>query len=186
MKVFGVFLIICMIASVLAACEPVPSVTQTSDPSPPASIDKTRLWVLIQASRFGDGSRCSNYFRAPHDERYRSRAEACLVWTLDFADYLQLNGLPTVRATHLRDPSYWQWFETFRQAVLECQHQYVPQAFNANETEAERLKRTAAKYACDPYQDARKNSKQSLEDLGIRFAAKAAHTRFEYPTAVEQ
>ena len=164
------WLIVVLAAAVLAACEPAPPGEQAAvGDSPIASFDKTRLWILVRAARVGDGRKCADYYRAPDDVRYRGLQQTCEAWTLNFADYLRLNGLPSIEAAHLRDLVYWEWYETTRQSILDCQSKYVPTGFNADETQEQRLTRTKAKYACDPWDDATKNDKQSPEDLGIQF-----------------
>ena len=103
------------------------------------------------------------------DPRYRGLQQTCEAWTLNFADYLRVNGLPTIEAAHLRELVYWEWFETTRQAVLDCKQQYVSQGFNPDETTAQHLAKNEASNRCDPWDEATKNDKQSPEDLGIRF-----------------
>ena len=155
-------------AAVLTACDPAPPGQEEAvGDSPIASFDKDRLWLLLKASRVGDGRQCGDFYRAPDDVRYRGLADSCEAWTLNFADYLKLNGLPSVEAAHLRELVYWEWFETTRQSILDCQTQYVDQSF-MNRPEAERLQRNTSRNACDPFDNARKNNKQTPEDLGIR------------------
>ena len=155
-------------AVVLTACEPQPVEQEAVGPSPIASFDKTRLWILVRAARLGDGRKCADYYRAPDDVRYRGLAQSCEAWTLNFADYLRINGLPTIEAAHLRDLVYWEWFETTKQTIQDCTSQYVPRGFQKRtgaEVQAERTNRNA----CDPYDDALNNNKQTPEDLGVRF-----------------
>ncbi len=164
------WLIVVLAATVLAACEPAPPGEQAAvGDSPIASFDKTRLWILVRAARVGDGRKCADYYRAPDDVRYRGLQQTCEAWALNFTDYLRLNGLPSIEAAHLRELVYWEWYETTRQSIQECRSSHTPKGFNAEETEEERLGRTNARNACDPYDDARNNNKQTPEDLGIRF-----------------
>lgn len=176
------WLFVLLVIVALTACEPQQAAQEAVGASPIGSFDKTRLWILLKASRVGDGRRCSNFFRVPNDPRYIGRAKTCEAWTLDFTDYLRLNGLSTLEPAHLRDPVYWQWFENTRQSILDCQQRYVPKGFDATETQDQRLARTEAKYACDPYDNARKNNKQTPDDLGIRFTGRADHMEFDVLT----
>ena len=164
------WIIVVLAVAVLTACEPAPpGEEETVGDSPIASFDKDRLWILVKASRVGDGRQCGDFYRTPADPRYRGLQQTCEAWTLNFADYLRVNGLPTIEAAHLRELVYWEWFETTRQAVLDCKQQYVSQGFNPDETTAQHLAKNEASNRCDPWDDATKNNKQSPNDLGIRF-----------------
>ena len=156
-------------AAVLTACDPAPPGQEEAvGDSPIASFDKDRLWILVRATRLGDGRKCADYYRAPDDVRYRGLADTCEAWTLNFADYLKLNGLPTIEAAHLRELVYWEWYDTTRQAIQDCRAQYASQGFDPDKTSGQRLAETKARNTCDPWDEATKNNKQTPEDLGIR------------------
>lgn len=160
-----------LVASLLTACEPAPPGEEEAvGDSPIASFDKTRLWILVKAARVGDGRKCADYYRTPDDVRYKGLAQTCEAWSLNFADYLKLNGLPTVEAAHLRDLIYWDWFEQTKQRVADCRKGLGTLTGKTNEQQ--RVAHREARNACDPYDDARKNKKQTPEDLGIRFTGK--------------
>ena len=162
------WLIVVFAAAVLAACEPAPPGEQAAvGDSPIASFDKTRLWILVRAARVGDGRKCADYYRAPDDVRYRGLQQTCEAWTLNFADYLQLNGLPSVKAAHLRQLVYWDWYEDMRTRVADCRRSLG--TLTGKVTGKQRAVHQKARNACDPYDDARNNNKQTPEDLGIQF-----------------
>ena len=89
--------------------------------------------------------------------------------SLNFADYLKLNGLPSVEAAHLRELVYWEWYDTTRQAIQDRRAQYASQGFDPDKTSEQRLAETKARNTCDPFDNARKNNKQTPEDLGIQY-----------------
>lgn len=161
-----------LVIGVLSACDQQPP-EEPIGPSPISSFDKTRLWILVKAARIGDGLRCRDYYLAPDDPRYINRAKECEAWTLDFTDYLRLNGLSTLDPEHVRDPVYWQWYKETKQSINDCRGKYLATVRDKGEQRAAKSK---AKHACDPYDDARKNKKQTPKDLGIVFTGKASPT----------
>ena len=154
--------LVCLAAS---ACGPPPA--PIVSPSPLIDFDRDRLWVLLRASRVGDGRLCADYYLARTDSRYTPRAAQCDNWSRDFADYLRLNGLPTVEPAHLQTPAYWSWYRQTRDRIGTCKKDVGYLAPDA--TGADRAEHTRQKNACDPYDDARKNQQLTPELLGIRF-----------------
>jgi len=156
-------LLIVLVCLAASACGPPPAAI----PSPLIDFDRDRLWVLLRASRVGDGRLCANYYLAREDPRYTLRASECDNWSRDFADYLRLNGLPTVAPAHLQTPAYWSWYRQTRDRIGACKKAVGYLAPDA--TGADRAEHTRQKNACDPYDDARKNQQLTPELLGIRF-----------------
>ena len=152
--------LVCLAAS---ACGPPPAAI----PSPLIDFDRDRLWVLLRASRVGDGRLCTDYYLAREDPRYTPRASECDNWTHDFADYLRLNGLPTVAPAHLQTPAYWSWYRQTRDRIGTCKKDVGYLAPDASG--AQQLEHTQQRNACDPYDDARKNQQLTPALLGIRF-----------------
>ncbi len=154
--------LVCLAAS---ACGPPPAAIVS--PSPLIDFDRDRLWVLLRASRVGDGRLCADYYLARTDSRYTPRAARCDNWSRDFADYLRLNGLPTVEPAHLQTPAYWSWYRQTRDRIGACKKDVGYLAPDASG--AKQLEHTHQRNACDPYDDARKNQQLTPELLGIRF-----------------
>ncbi len=139
-----------------------------TSPSPLLMADSDHLWILARASRVGDGRTCKELYLAPQDSRYQGLAQKCDSWTRNYADYLRLNGLPTIEYAHLQDPVYWAWYLDKRQQISDC----VAASGNVSlrATSAERADHTRRRRACDPYDDALYNEKRSpIDDLGIRY-----------------
>ena len=160
--------LVLLAALVITACDSsTPGGDSASSNSPIASFDKDRLWILIKGGRLGDGKECADFYRAPDDVRYKGLANRCEAWTLNFADYLKLNGLPDVEAGHLRELTYWDWFEAMKQLGIDCRADigYLTGKTNGDERKAHQT----ARNNCDPWSDATKNNKQTPTDLGIRY-----------------
>ena len=130
--------------------------------------DSDRLWILSRASRVGDGRKCTDLYLRPDDPRYQGLTQQCDSWTRDYADYLRLNGFPTIGYAHFQEPVYWEWYLDKRQQISDCVTAIGSVSLTA--TSAERAEHTRRRRACDPYDDAMYNEKRSTtNDLGIRY-----------------
>ena len=149
----------------LAACgEPTPEAPST--PSPLIGADSDHLWILARASLVGDGRDCKDLYLNPDDPRYEGLAQKCDAWSRHYADYLALNGFPTVEHGHLQDPAYWRWYLGMRQTISDCWQAIGNLPVTANGEQ--RAAHAGRRHACDPYDDALKNSNQTPAELGIR------------------
>lgn len=156
----------------LGGCDEQSPPQESSTPSPLADFDKDRLWILAKASPVGEGRRCAKFYREPEDPRYKPRAQECEAWSLDFVDYLRLNGLPALEPAHVRDLVYWDWFYAKSSDVVDCMKMVSERKVGAGIGDAEaRRQKTYDHAACDPYTHATQNQKQTPEDLGIVFHA---------------
>lgn len=136
-------------------------------PSPLLSADPDRLWILARASKVGDGRNCKEHYLAPDDPRYQALSEKCDRWSRHYAEYLALNGFPTIEHPHLQQPVYWEWYISKRQQISKCWSDIGDLPVTASG--AERAEHTRQRNACDPYDDARKNYGKTPSDLGVRF-----------------
>ena len=161
-KVIPLFAVICLLAGCSEKAPP-----EATSPSPLLSADRDRLWILLRASPVSDGRACDEYYLNRDDARYACRAQQCDGWTRDFADFLRINGFPTIEAAHLTDPTYWQWYLQRRQQKLDCWETIGTLPVDARGTE--RAEHTRRRNACDPYDDARNNQDLTPADLRIRF-----------------
>lgn len=151
----------------MAACSNEPG-NEASSPSPLLTADSDRLWILARASRVGDGRQCKDLYLNSGDTRYRGLEQQCDFWSRDYADYLRINGFPTIDHQHLTDPSYWQWYIDKRSHVQTCRNSLG--VLPVQSPIAERGEHYRQRNKCDPYDDAVINQKQSLaDDLGIRY-----------------
>ena len=155
----------------LAGCDDQSPAQESTGPSPLADFDKDRLWMLTQASPIGEGRRCAKFYRAPEDPRYKPRAQECEAWSLDFVEYLRLNGLPTLEPAHVRDLVYWDWFYAKNSEILECTNEVNARKVGPTDWAA-RTQNNHDRAACDPFTHATQNLKQTPEDLGIILHAK--------------
>lgn len=155
----------CILALLAVACGEA-ELEPTSSPSPLIGADSDRLWMLARASKVGDGRRCKELYLNPEDPRYQALTQSCDFWSRDYADYLRLNGFPTVEHLHLQDPAYWRWYLGTRQAISNCLTQLGNLPVTA--TGDDRALHDARRHACDPYDDALKNKNQTPTDLKIR------------------
>ena len=90
------------------------------NPSPLADFDKTRLWILSEnAKSQRPPHECSLYFRTP-DTLGNRKPGRCVWWSLNFTDFLRVNGLPTLHPRHVQNPGYWNWLDARRQQRNEC------------------------------------------------------------------
>ena len=139
----------------------------TTATSPLLGGDTDHLWILIRAARVGDARECAAHYLKPDDPRFLGVEKKCDAWTRDFADYLSMNGFPTVEHQHLKEPMYWQWFVDKKNAIQECRNHLgvlpIPSPAERRE-EHYRLRN-----ACDPFGDARNNRKLTPVELGIRY-----------------
>jgi hypothetical protein len=155
-----------ILLSVLVGCsnEAPPDATL---PSPLLTADSDRLWVLLRASRVGDGRECPEHYLRPDDARYQGLAQKCGFWTRNFTDYLRINDYPTIEYQHLQQRVYWQWYIDKRNTIQECRNTLgalpIPSPIETRE-EHYRLRNQ-----CDPYDDARNNLKQTPSELRIRY-----------------
>ncbi len=153
----------------LAACGGENAGKESDDtPSPIASFDKDRLWILTRASRVSDGRKCSDYYRAPDDPRYAALTTECDAWSLNFTEYLRINGLPTIEPAHVQSTTYWEWFKQKKAVINECRNALPPREPSGRITEASQ-ERSRVFDACDPYDDATRNKKQTPSDMGINY-----------------
>lgn len=151
----------------LAACGDEPAVEATL-PSPLPGADPDRLWILLRASRVGDGRKCADLYLMPEDPRYRELKQQCDFWTRDYADYLRLNGFPTIESAHLQEPVYWQWYLSKRQQSADCVRALGNVPLRASSTE--RADHTQRRRACDTYDNELYNKKRSpIDSFGIRY-----------------
>ncbi|RLA54430.1 MAG: hypothetical protein DRR42_01690 [Gammaproteobacteria bacterium] len=150
----------------IVACGDEPAVEATSS-SPLLGADPDRLWILARASRVGDGKRCRDLYLAPEDPRYQELVKRCDSWTRDYADYLRINGFPTIEHQHLKDPAYWNWYIDKRQSQLDCVSALGTPAVTVRGAAREGHRRH--KNECDPYDNALINLKRTPTDLGIRY-----------------
>lgn len=151
----------------LVACSGAPS-DEPASASPLIAGDSDRLWILARAARVGDGKECKELYLEPEDRRHQGRSQHCDFWARDYADYLRLNGFPTVEYQHLTDPTYWRWYLAKRKQVSDCKEAlgYLPVGVrDANK----RREHQFQKNQCDPYDQARNNQDMTPESLGIRF-----------------
>lgn len=123
--------------------------------------------MLLRAARVGDGRQCANFFLDADDPRYAALKAPCQHWTRDIADYLRLNGLPTVEALHLQAPAYWLWVRQMRERIAQCKKDVGNPTPGASSTDLSENAQSRA--ACDPYDNARQNQGLTPETLGIRF-----------------
>lgn len=149
----------------LAACGE-PSIEEASTPSPLIGADSDRLWILARASMVGDGRECRDLYLNPDDPRYQGVSERCDFWSRDYADYLRLNGFPTVEHLHLQEPEYWRWYLAMRETISDCRSGLGTLPVTADG--AARAEHAHQRNACDPYDDALKNNDTTSVDLGIR------------------
>ena len=151
----------------VAACGDEPAI-EASSPSPLVNAHSDRLWILSRTSRVGDARKCADLYLKPDDPRYQGMTPQCDFWTRDYADYLRLNGFPTIEFTHLQDRVYWEWYLDKRQQISDCVAAIGNVSLRATSTE--RADHTRRRRACDPYDDALYNKSRSpTNDLGIRY-----------------
>ena len=151
----------------IAACSN-ESGNEASSPSPLLTADSDHLWILARASRVGDGRKCKDLYLNSDDPRYQGLEEQCDFWSRHYADYLRINGFPTIEQQHLKEPVYWQWYLNKRRTQLDCVNALGIPAVTVRGAEREAHRRR--KNECDPYDDAVNNQKQSpVYDLGIRY-----------------
>lgn len=141
---------------------------EASSPSPLLAADSDRLWILTRASRVGDGRECKELYLQPEDPRYQGRAERCEFWSRDYADYLALNGYPTVEYQHLKDAAYWRWYLAKRKQISNCKAELGNLPVGLRDAD-KRREHQFQKSQCDPYDHARNNQGETPESLGIRF-----------------
>ena len=159
-------LILGFLTCLAAACSEEPA-DSASSPSPLLTADSDRLWILLRASRVGDGRVCKELYLQADDPRYQGRIQQCDFWTRDYADYLRINGFPTIEHQHLKEPAYWKWYLDKRGAISDCKTAIGNVCLRA--TSAESAEHTRRRRACDPYDDARNNQDLTPADLRIRF-----------------
>lgn len=140
---------------------------EASLPSPLLTADSDRLWILARASRAGDGRKCKDLYLNPDDPRYQGLEQQCDSWTRDYADYLRINGFPTIEYQHLKEAVYWQWYLDKRQQISDCLTSVGNLSLTARGPE--RAEHARRRNECDPYDDARNNQELTPADLGIRF-----------------
>lgn len=160
-------LLIAQLCLILVACSGAPS-DEPASPSPLIEGDSDRLWILARASRVGDGKECKELYSQPDDPRYQEKSKSCDGWSRHYADYLRVNGFPTVEYQHLMDPAYWRWYLAKRQQISDCKEAlgYLPVGLRDAD---KRKEHQFQKNHCDPYDHARNNQKMTPESLGIRF-----------------
>lgn len=155
---------IILLLLVIAACGDEPPIDA---PSPLLTADSDRLWILLRASRVGNGVKCSEFFQHPEDPRYKGLRSSCDVWTRNVADYLRVNGFPTVEYQHLQQRAYWQWFDHTRNTIQDCRNRLgvlpVPSSIEWRE------EHYRSRNECDPYDHLRNNQHRTPADLGIRY-----------------
>jgi len=170
------------LALVLGGC--VVDAPQAPD-SPPLTrtflgdVEPDRLWILLQAARFGDGTGCDDlYLEEVHEDapRRAELAPRCSDWTEMFAEYLRANGVSMAEAEHLTRASYWIWWREKRGAITECRKQYT---VASRETGEEMRARRYNRNACDPFLHVTKNAGRTSLDLGIAFTGKTSPAHFE-------
>ena len=154
-----------MMAVLVACSNEVP--TGASVPSPLLVGDTDRLWMLLRASRVGDGRECQGHYLYLNDRRYQGLAQKCDFWTHNLADYLLLNGYSTIEYQHLQESEYWRWFVDKRNSIQECRNRLgvLPIPTPAQRSEEHYQLRNA----CDPYDDARNNHALTPTELGIKY-----------------
>ncbi len=150
----------------IAACGDEPAI-EASSPSPLVNADSDRLWILSRASRVGDARKCADLYLKPDDPRYQGLTPQCDFWTRDYADYLRLNGFPTIEYAHLQDRVYWEWYLDKRQQISACLTAIGNLSLTARGPE--RADHSRRRNECDPYDDARNNQKRTPTELGIRY-----------------
>lgn len=159
------YVILVITVLLVTACGKAPT-EQASVPSPLTTAHGDRLWMLARASKVGDGRECKELYLAPDDPRYQSRVQQCDYWSRHYAEYLSLNGFPTIEHRHLQAPGYWQWFLAKRQSISDCWSVVGTLPVTANGEE--RAAHTRARKACDPYDNVVHNEGELPDELGIR------------------
>ena len=155
-----------MLIALVAACGKTPPEEATL-PSPLLSGDTDRLWILARASRVGDGRECKELYLTPDDPRYQGLMQKCDSWTRNYADYLRINGYPTVEHPHLQETPYWSWYKEKRSSISDCWQQVGN--LKIPSTSAERAEHSRNRNACDPYDDALNNQNLLPNQLGIQY-----------------
>lgn len=139
----------------------------TALPSPLLTADRDRLWILLRASRLGDGRDCQEHYLVADDPRYQGMEQKCDFWTRNFADYLLLNGFPTIEQQHLQQTAYWQWFVQKRAEIQACRNALGVLAVPS--TAEARREHYRHRNQCDPFDDAINSKKMTLTELGIQY-----------------
>lgn len=150
---------------VLCACGKPPQ-EASSTRSPLLSAHGNRLWVLARASKVGNGRECKELYLAPDDPRYQSRVRQCDFWSRNYAEYLSVNGFPTIEHQHLQESGYWEWYLAMQQSISDCWSSVGTLSVTANGEE--RAEHTRARKACDPYDNLLHNEGKLPNQLGIR------------------
>ena len=136
-------------------------------PSPLVDTGPVRLWILIRASRIGDGRECVHVYLDSSQASDHRKVRQCARWTERFAEYLNVNGLSNVTAAHLQTPSYWEWYLAKRRSIADCRAAVGTLSVTANGDE--RAQHARRRAACDPYDDALNNQALGPAQLGIRY-----------------
>lgn len=135
--------------------------------SPLLAADRDRLWILLRASRLGDGRDCQQHYLVPGDPRYQGLEQKCDFWTRNFVDYLALNGFPTVEHQHLQHKAYWQWFVAKRAEIQACRNTLG--VLSIPSTAEARKEHYRHRNQCDPFDDAINNRKLTPTELRIQY-----------------
>ena len=103
----------------------------------------------------------------PDDPRYKGLEQECDFWSRDYADYLRINGFPTIEHLHLHEREYWQWFVSRREQIATCKSLHKSPPVGTPRQQRDNIR--ALRDACDPYDYALQNENRSPADLGLRF-----------------
>ena len=161
----GTVLVAISIAVLSGCAEETPS--DATFASPLLTADRDRLWILLRASRLGDGRDCQQHYLKPDDPRYQELEQKCDFWTRNFADYLRLNGFPSIERQHLQQTAYWQWYVAKRAAIQACRNALG--VLSIPSTAEDRKEHYRHRNQCDPFDDAINNKKMTLTELGIQY-----------------
>lgn len=160
-------IIVCIgLLALLASCgEPAPNTAST--PSPLLSADPDRLWILARVSKVGNGRVCKDHYLQPEDPRYQGLADTCDIWSRHYADYLALNGFPTIEHLHLQESVYWEWYLAKRQEISGCKKALGNLPMGLRDAD-KRRDHQYKKNQCDPYEHATNNKGILPNELGVR------------------
>ncbi len=161
------FLVLLPVLMLLACGEP--NTVDAVAPSPLATVDKDRLYLLVKA---GGGVKpiCNDYFAAPASPTNSVFTTECVAWAKQLTEHLRLNGVNNLAPRHLQEPVFWQWWAQAITNIAACRDEIQRQDVvrRANQSPGWRLPNMPGFRDCDPYDRAIQGEGQSLEDLGIR------------------
>jgi hypothetical protein len=124
--------------------------------SPLLAMDSDRLWVLLQAAKVNP--RCRELYAGSKDPRITGLAEKCAQAELRSLAWLSSNGVADVRAEHLREPEFWQWYMLQAERIQSCQQIAKPGTATF----------WSEVHSCDPYERITRVDNESLADAGYR------------------